>query len=432
MTTEANFTVTTWRDGPLQGMARFWTVLDVTFAVLLIAASANAMSRFGLGGLVWAAVYGLFALRIALVWRAFASKAPSFAIFFAYPAICLASTLWSPIPTATFIAACQLACTCLFAAFLGWRFGVAALIRIVFLLTSAMLALSLLQYFTHVLGQPVYAAGGEFLGLFTHKNMLGQVAAMNLLGAAIVLASGARARLFAAAQLPLAAAMLWLSGSVSALGVAVASVVVFFLLMETRSGRSTRPLWIFGLIVAIGFAPLIATLLGQELIDGFFQVTGKTRTMTGRTVLWEAGAHIAANNWLAGVGFMAFWQANAFAAARSFILVEDVSSFHNVVLNVWVGTGVTGVCALCAIMFAGVKNGLRLFRKTQSAEHAGAVVLMLLLISISMFTTNFFKQHELALALFIALSVAAKAGSRQSAAVLGGYALWSTKRAYGV
>ena len=82
-------------------------------------------------------------------------------------------------------------------------------------------------------------------------------------------------------------------------------------------------------------------------------------------------------------------------------------SFHNFVLEVWVGTGVVGLLAMAVLLGTTIWRSGRLFLLTRSPTAAYALTATGLAIPLSLVGTSLFRQHEFTIMMVVMLGVAA-------------------------
>lgn len=397
-----------------QSSRTFWIAYDVVTGLIAVAVSTDILIRFGVGSITWLLVYMLVALRLALVWRAAFDLLVRNWPYLLYPAVCGASVLWSVNTTGTLTAAVQLSMTIVIAMFVGWRFSLGAICLLQLCGTSAGLALSLVNWATGAFGE-VYAALGGLLGIYTQKNMLGQNALYATLSMAAILLSsrihaGATFKLIVIGGLAVTAFLLWLSKAVTAILMVPALVG---LLIALNAQRLPRPLVLFavaGGLMTVALAPVGLAVAAINPVDAVLDAFGKSSSLTGRTDLWAMAMGVIADHPFVGVGFQAFWSSAAFADLAAFAknFGETVTSFHNVFLEVWVGTGLFGVVAMLALLGTTLWRTVRLWLLTRSLMASYAIVGTLGAVILNYVGTGLYRQHEHAIMFVVMVGIAAQ------------------------
>lgn len=209
--------------------------------------------------------------------------------------------------------------------------------RIVFL--SAIASLVLLE----ISPGAVLMSDGPMRGVFTHKNVLGQVMAAGVLASLHGMRVGGSDRRSSVAMIILFAALTFASRSSTSL------ILVFFFcgadILLTISRRNVGA----AAIIMIVFTPVIAIFaFSPDMILGFL---GKDATLTGRTDLWEYVKICISQRPLLGWGFSAFWSSiNPAAAEITRNLGWTVPEAHNGLLELLLEVGVVGT-SFFAIIF---------------------------------------------------------------------------------
>ena len=109
------------------------------------------------------------------------------------------------------------------------------------------------------------------------------------------------------------------------------------------------------MLLSIGFLIFALTII--PLFEPVLEMMGKDATLTGRTLLWPQVIKVMTeNNTLTGFGYGMFWRNDA-AVALIHAGFDENSFFgnmssgaHNVVLELWLNTGLLGVASFF-IMF---------------------------------------------------------------------------------
>lgn len=398
---------------PAPALAPRWSALrcaDAVMAVVAVVWMSDALVRLGGGSLITAAFYAYFTARFLIEARAMAALAVLVWPLLLFPAVALASALWSPVPEVSLIGAVQVAFTILVAGFVGAQFSLDE----IGLFAGVGLALTMLASAANLWGliEPAYSWGGGFLGIYTNKNALGQRAVLLVLLALYFLLTPRAAAARWGWAFVLAGTLVLLALSRSATSILMAAAMgglLSALLLGRRAGL--RPyLWVAGLTAA---ALVAAVLIGLRLdpvtlaLEGF----GKNRTLTGRTVLWEVAAGQIAQKPLLGTGFLAYWSAPEYlqeTQALRGLYGATVSAFHNFVLEIAVGLGLPGILAMG--VFLG-RAALWARQGVRGAARVWAMVTLATLVLLSLLGSSLYRPHEISLFLIAALGVSAARGA---------------------
>jgi len=256
---------------------------------------------------MWFPVYGVIGAMMVVRYRRMLSVWPAALLLSLVVGWAFATYLWSVAPDVTFRRAVALSFASFFGLYLAARFTWRELVE---LLAAAALVLGLSSAFTAV-AIPSFGVHndelfpGAWRGLWFEKNSLGGNMARGALAclcAAIMSPERRKLWLFGAA---VCAVLVVQSTSTTALlaTVMVMGGLLAIGLMRRGAAWTVAILWLAAL-GGIGFVALMA--LNPDL---FFSLIGKDATLTGRTGLWEALEHQAAQRPLTGYGYGAFWQA---------------------------------------------------------------------------------------------------------------------------
>ncbi|WP_420391619.1 O-antigen ligase family protein [Acuticoccus sp.] len=324
-----------------------YTTLAITVSLFAFAYS----TRFG--KLPILALYGVWALPVAVEPRLLLRNVGAVAIVCAFAGLAIASTLWSDNPSTTLRNAIQYGTT-IACAVIAARVTTVRSFAFGGLVGSAVV----IAYSLHI-GRYEYDAIDStyaLVGAFGSKNQLGFYASLGvLLGVVLVLmrAPFLAEKVLAAAVVTLAAFVLLKTQS--ATSVATIIVALAFAVTLFTAGR-TPPTQRFLVLCAGGvlFVGVAAAALDAGAFAGVLNVFGKDATLTGRTYLWREGIIAAGENPILGMGYNAFWT-HGFAHAERlwdefYITKRTGFHFHNTYIEAVVGLGLVGLAALVGLL----------------------------------------------------------------------------------
>lgn len=398
------------------GEVAFWAVFDLALLVGALMASLDMLIHLRpIQSLVWLFCYGGVLLRIAMVWPAFLPVLMRNGAIFLYPALCLASVLWSATKGYSLTAAVQLSMTVVIAVYLGWRYPVHLLIKAAAVVMSIGVVLSLLHWATGVFPWPVYTRAGGLAGLFSHKNMLGLRALFCLTAMLAVLLMARRdvgpvLRLAAVGAILASLLAVALSQAMTAVGLVPMMCGIVLLLCAHRLPSGLMLTTVAAGLLMIAFGPLVLALLGTNPLDAGLGALGKNSSLTGRTTLWQVAWDAHREYPILGVGYRAFWKASEFANARLMTVAAGATtstSFHNFVMEILVSVGWAGVVAMLTVVVMAMRRLWRLFARTGSPAVAGALALVFGIVASSLMGTTLYRGHDSMLILLVAFSVSA-------------------------
>jgi exopolysaccharide production protein ExoQ len=385
---------------------------DLMLAALILIAGSQGIYRFAPPLLLWVAIYAMIGLKLATNLRPLLMVLRDNAAILAYPAMAFISAIWSVEPGHSSYSALQLTVTYLAGFWIGWRYRPSAIALVIVLSLSPLIVLSLVNWATGMFGL-VYSDAGGLLGIFGNKNTLGRMSL--LLGlAALALLFGRQPRL---PQRALLLCVLVMAAFALLLSKSATSAIIMFgatglLVALTMHGYRA------GIQLAIAVAGILAFLGGCALLafgnvdpaGGVLDLFGKSSNLTGRTSLWTiAFDQIGAHPWL-GVGFDAYWDSGAFLAADAIQLRfgDGLISFHNFILDIWVGTGVPGLIGMAVTLGTIVFSYLRYFLASRNVDAAMMLAFFVAAIGVALFNPLLYAQHENMIVILIAFAVSAR------------------------
>lgn len=392
--------------------AAFWGVFDAALAVLLLLTVSDAFLELGTASYQWMLCYLMLVMRLVPVMPSVISGMLANKVLFLFALVCSFSVVWSLSPKVSLIASIQLWMTMMFGVFLGLRYSLERLVLLLFWTSFVLILASGFQAATGMLPVEQYDNDGRVIGVFVHKSYLARQALI-CTATAITLLLLARGRIglvtrLCASLAPiLSAALIVLSESMTNLLMLPVSVglLVFFC-----KHRLPGQLVLWGLALSLAAfvtIPIAFSVAGIDPVSALFDLTGKDRTLTGRTVIWQIAWSQFHEHPVLGVGFRAFWDVPQFAAERFQIQVAGATSpsLHNFVLETLVGTGVIGLIAILAHIRCTLSRCFHLWFVTRSEVSACALVLAIMLVLLSLNTPGLAGQHEIQLVLLTAIAI---------------------------
>jgi exopolysaccharide production protein ExoQ len=258
------------------------------------------------------------------------------------------SVLWSVSPSDTLRRSVALALSSIFGLYLGSRFDVIGVVR----LLAAALAIDMVASVVLCLAFPaigITASGdyaGSWRGVFANKNTLGALMGLACLAFYVLyLADRRRSYLLA-----IGVALCLLLASISVTPLIILLALVPALALMQRFFRNPRQ---FALLLALAVCGAgLSGLLVMIGLEAFVSLFGRDLTFTGRTDIWELSWNaIEQRIWL-GYGYGAFW-ANPLGPAAGIwdALNWRVPSSHSGLLEIWLSIGFVGVALFCALLF---------------------------------------------------------------------------------
>ncbi|MBT8155927.1 O-antigen ligase family protein [Epibacterium ulvae] len=395
----------------------FWPFVDMSLLFLVVLASSDALVHLGFGqSLVWLLCYAVTLMRVTMMWPVIFEMLMRNRVILIYPAACLASVLWSYTPTTTLSGAIQICMTFLIAAYLGWRYSLEVLVKTVACILIVTVVLSLMHWATGIFPWRVYSDAGGLVGVFSHKNMLGQRALFCVIAIIAILmmpkwrASG-RLKLYVAGGLMLTIMALFLSRSMTSVLLLFPAFGMMMLFCRRHVPQHVFVVMCTLVLAAVALGPIAMSLAGIDLVNEILGAVGKDATLTGRTELWHVAMEVSQEYPLFGVGYGAFWQAPEFSYQR--LLTQHAGavtsvSFHNFFLEILVGTGVLGAIGILAFVGATLRRLITHLRATGSVSSACGLVFWFAIILTSLLGPSLYRGHEFMFVLMVMFFVSAQ------------------------
>lgn len=392
---------------------------DHALAVLLFAAAAASFYKLGAASYVWLFAYGACAVVcVRDRERLIASLSAGWPVFL-FAMFCMLSVFWSVDPAASATNAAQYLVTAVMALWIGSAFSVAVIFRLLSFTLLGCVVVSVVATYGGIIegfAQDDYVGAERyFTGLYTQKNVMGNVIALAAL-ATLVAGTLARRVVLAygvtLAMLPL----LLMTKSTTSLLQYLAVVSSFLpVLWLTASARHKLPV-VTGFAIVLLAASFAIIAADVDVVGAALAAIGKDATLTGRTVIWNEGMAVFLDRPLLGVGYQAFWSSPEFADVVSLVraaVLESVDGFHNGYLEAAVATGVAGLALYVSmIAYAVVTNGKALLDRPTAAS-LGAAYLVLHIVTRTFTESALYYQHDIELILLIALTVAARRAAQR-------------------
>ena len=145
------------------------------------------------------------------------------------------------------------------------------------------------------------------------------------------------------------------TGPVITMILAVLSVFVF--------PRQRLPLGLIYITVNVVF--LFAMLTMMPLFEGVITAMGKDATLTGRIPMWNRIITVMTeNNTMMGFGYGMFWRdtnavrlfQSAFSMRKDSFMATHTNGAHNVIMEMWLNSGLLGIAAFFATMLFSFRN----------------------------------------------------------------------------
>jgi O-antigen ligase len=362
----------------------------------IVQTSSNPILR-----VLWIVAYvGSATILVAHRHLIFAAISRNWAVFLV-PGFAVASTVWSIEIASTMPQAANLGLTTLIGIYIGTRFSVLAIMRIVFFALGFSVIASFLVSLAHL--PFALMPDGSARGLFTHKNMLGMqcgvVYSVSVLFAwrgvhrwsAIVLTIISLVTVFMARS------------STSLLAITFITAILPIMLVSQESRAS-------GLIVACVL--LVATLVVFLIVSGdpggywawFTQLLSRDSSLSGRDLLWAPAINNIQDRPLLGTGYAAFWPgALDWQFNYAISKLGEVGHVHNNVLQVGLELGLIGVAFAALTIAVATGSAFALMVRGKDSLMCWPIVLIVMLTLYTSSEVILFRSNRLAQFVLVAL-----------------------------
>lgn len=355
----------------------------------------------GLERLIWAcadlAALVFLVLRRDLAATLFGSRL----LLLTWPLLAIVSALWSLTPGLSAYYGLQLLATIVAGIAMRTTMGLSRIIRIVFL--GLLFAQILSAILTVAAPSLTRGMNGDWAGIYSHKNVLGSMASLQILCAACLFLQGWN-RLLTAVGFGLALALLVATHSATALVAAMVGLAPLAAIFAWRQGKHVTG-FCLGLVIALaGIGIVVLAARGADISASLLSDLGKDRTLTGRTILWQFGLDQFWLEPLIGVGYRAYWDSPLTTAAYlHFVTKQKLWFFHNNFIDAVVAFGIVGLIVFTVTFLDMGRRVIAHFARSSGYVEAWPILFMSQLCVLICLECPLFINHGLHQLLFAAL-----------------------------
>lgn len=208
-----------------------------------------------------------------------------------------------------------------------------------------------------------FGEAGDFRGVFSQKNPLGEAMSIGALASLHGLRASKRRRLFNISTLFMAMLLTLKSGSATSLLAILLFGTLGFAIGFLQKGGTARTLAITGIVILLPLA-----LIGAFNSDLLLEMLGKDPTLTGRTDIWGYVITDIYQRPLLGWGYQAFWSTDNPAAWKiSDALHWWVPQAHNGLFEILLSVGLVGAALFIYVWGRTVWLSLKCMRTSENA-----------------------------------------------------------------
>jgi exopolysaccharide production protein ExoQ len=348
---------------------------------------------------MWAVIDLVALVACALHGRQFIRVASRQPLILAFVVWGISTTAWSEDPMLSLRRTVALACTVALGFFLGMRFELKELLRIVAwtLAIAALASIAAGVLFPSFAIQ--YNLDGAWRGVFVQKNTMARVIGLAVMVFSYLLLESRRNRLLYLILLFLSVALIGLSRAVTAIIVSFLTVSQLLCLKLRLRPAQSIALSAFVLLLGLG-----GTLFALGHTDAIFAFIGKDASLTGRTDVWRESFAAVLQRPLLGAGWDVFWMGPEADAIRDLVHWQTPHS-HNAFLDLALNTGLVGLGIFLASLFDCLRRALRYSRERDRPFNFWPLLFYSYILFYMFTETTTVDRHSLFNVLYCALSV---------------------------
>ena len=320
------------------------------------------------------------------------------------------SALWSDDPSLTLRHSFALVGTTLFGLYFADRYPLKQQLR--FLTSSFLIAATASVVFEICgIGTPSVPGLPGWIGVFVHKNTLGQNMAIATAVFLVVRKSDTEYRTKASLGLCLSIPLLLMSKSTTAILMLLLGVIVIPFSRKIRESARTATL-----LAALAIPLCVwCCIWAYEHIEKVTAILGRDPTLTGRLQLWILCAVMALQKPWLGYGYSGFWRGWAGPSAAVWrVLGWDVPHSHNGLLEVWLGLGLLGVLLYVIGFVVYARRAIIFLRAVKSPEGYWPVLFLTLMFVSSVTEATILSRNSLLWILYVTVGISAGYVPRQA------------------
>jgi len=326
------------------------------------------------------------------------------ALLLSWPLLAIASTIWSVMPGISLYHGLQLLMTVLVGVLLSLHVNLFRVVQLFFV--ASVIGAVLCLMFVFVSPGTAIAPGGEWTGLFRHKNVLGMTMAIQIITGACLFLQGWRPG-FTAAAAALGAGLLMMSRSGSALISLAIAVMMLLPVFLYRRGHMVLVFSVGAVLSSAAAGLLYIDAAGINIVEAVLDSLGKDASLTGRTLLWEFGIEAFQERPWLGFGYHGWWATDETPAETLRMITKfPFVMFHNSFLEVAVAFGVLGLIALGVVILFVLTASTRAFLADPQYIRAWPLLYLVLILIQATAENPLFNNHGLVEVLLVAIGSA--------------------------
>jgi O-antigen ligase len=325
-------------------------------------------------------------------------------LLWAIVALAFVSVLWSDAPAWALRRCVNLAATCGFGLYLGYRYSPRQLLRLLgWTLLVAIVCSIVVVAILPDRGLDSAMTNHAWKGIFVQKNTLGRLMALGVVVFSFLASENKAHRWrYAAASLLCAGMIVAARSATSAMAVPILVMLVWLFALARQ--RSVWLVFPSALVALVGFA--CAVLLFVDTED-LLLLLGRDATLSGRLEIWNAVLpKIMEHPWL-GYGYSSFWMGLESKPSADLwsILGWHVPHSHNGFLDLAAELGFVGLGLFLIGFFVSMKYGLQWARSQRGMIGLWPLAYLSFMFLFNLSESSILKQDNIFWALYVATTV---------------------------
>lgn len=234
---------------------------------------------------------------------------------------------------------------------------------------------------------------GSWQGIFPQKNVCARACVFTMLIAFIYLGRSGKKHITALAVLPVLAALLYKTNSITGWILAGVVLVSVYALRWLRRLPPTEA-FVVGIVAVAAVAGLLVFVSTQ--FDFLLALFGKDSTLTGRTAIWDGAIEAILKHPFLGYGYSAFWMGMKGESANVVLATKWlVPAAHDGFLDIWLQLGGVGLILFLISLIQGCRAALWCLRHGGGIAAEWGAGIMLLTVLYNLDETSLLIPREL-------------------------------------
>lgn len=364
----------------------------------------------------WSCIYLAGLVRAHAIRRRLISVLKKNPALIALLALAALSFCWSLDPGLTLRRSLALLLCTLFAVDFGVRYPVEKQVYLISWTLGVAIVLSAIAglFFPQLVPAAPWTTPGDdtaaWHGLFSHKNIFGEILAFGVLCAICRERRGTAG--YTAAGICLAGLFALILASQSGTALLISALMILqwpLLCILHWRRRMLGTLGVAGIVLAVFCLAICVANSGTVA-----STMDRSTDLTGRTELWQYALQSAAKRPVLGYGYNGFWGVSQDSARISDLVGWSVPYAHNGLLDIDLQFGLTGLLLFLGLTFAALARAVRFARQERTAQSLWPLCCLLLVLYNSATESNLLAANSFTWIVFVSALVSPVAGLRRT------------------